>query len=244
MSRTLALAYGTLAYVWFLGSFLYAIGFVANLLVPKSIDTGTVGPVPLAIAINAGLLGLFAVQHSIMARHWFKRWWTRIVPRAIERSTFVLATSAILTLMYWLWRPIPGVVWSVDDPTTAKALMVMSGLGWGLVLISTFLIDHFDLFGLKQVIRYYRRAEHRDPAFKVASIYKYIRHPLYLGFIVAFWATPVMTWGHLLFAVATTGFMLVAVRFEEADLIRTFGEKYRQYRGKVPMLLPLRGRQY
>jgi protein-S-isoprenylcysteine O-methyltransferase Ste14 len=241
--RVTALLYGAAVYALFLPTFLYAIGFVANAVVPKGIDSGPVGPVGTALLVNTLLLGVFAAQHMIMARQGFKRWWTRIVPQPVERSTFVLFTCAALILMYWQWRPIPGVVWSVEHEGLALALQVLSLAGWALVLLSTFLIDHFDLFGLKQTLRYAFDKPHREPAFKVVALYRYVRHPLYLGFMIAFWATPRMTWGHLFFAAATTAFMLIAVRFEERDLERAHQE-YEGYRARVPMLLPRPGRSY
>lgn len=242
-SRLAVLAYGTIVYVFFLGVFVYAIGFVTGIGVPKGIDDGLATPLVPALLVNAGLLGLFAVQHMVMARPWFKRRWTKIVPAAAERSTFVLATCLILTAMYVWWRPLTDVVWSVEDPIAAGVLQGLSLFGFGIVLVATFVIDHFDLFGLSQVIRYFRGAEHREPEFRVKSFYRYIRHPLYLGFITAFWATPVMTVGHLVFAVATTGFMLVAVRFEERDLVRLHGPAYEDYRARVPMIFPRPGRR-
>jgi len=243
MSRVATLLYGSTVYVLFLGTFLYAIAFVKD-LVPKSIDRGGAGAgLVEALLVNAGLLGLFAVQHSIMARPWFKARWTRIVPPAAERSTFVLFTCAILIAMYALWRPMTGTVWSVSNPIGSLALDILGWIGWGIVLLATFLIDHFDLFGLKQVIRHFRGTAHREPAFKVKALYRHTRHPLYLGFIVAFWATPVMTVGHLLFAVLTTGFMLVAVRLEERDLARAHPE-YAEYRAKVPMIVPALAPRY
>jgi len=236
--RLAALLYSAVVYVFFLGTFLYAMGFVNNVLVPRGIDDGTTRPLAETLAVNLGLLGLFAVQHSIMARRWFKRRWTRIVPEAAERSTFVLLTCIILCTMYAQWRPLPGTVWNVEQPVLAAALSALSWLGWGLVLLATFLIDHFDLFGLKQGWRRFRGSVHNDPAFQVKGIYRRTRHPLYLGFIIAFWATPHMTQGHLLFAGMTTAFMLVAVRLEERDLVAAHGENYVEYRRQVPMLVP------
>jgi protein-S-isoprenylcysteine O-methyltransferase Ste14 len=236
--RLLALLYSAVVYVFFLGTFLYAMGFVNNVLVPKGIDDGATRPLAETLAVNLGLLGLFAVQHSIMARQWFKRRWTRIVPKAAERSTFVLFTCIILCTMYAQWRPLPGTVWNVEQPILATALTALSWAGWGLVLLATCLIDHFDLFGLKQGWRRFKGGVHNDPAFMVKGIYRRTRHPLYLGFIIAFWATPHMTEGHLLFAVMTTAFMLVAVRLEERDLVSAHGENYVEYRRQVPMLVP------
>jgi len=232
------LLYGGLVYLFFLGTFLYAVGFVKGWVVPKGIDDGTPVGLGETLLVNLGLLGLFAVQHSIMARRWFKERWTRLIPAAAERSTFVLATCLILCALYAWWRPLPETVWSVGHPFAAGLLEAVSVAGWLLVLVATFLIDHFDLFGLKQVIRHFRGKRHQEPAFLVRSIYRHTRHPLYLGFLLAFWATPHVSAGHLLFAAATTGFILIAVRLEERDLVRAHGEDYVDYRKQVPMLLP------
>lgn len=242
--RLLALLYSSLIYVFFLGTFLYAMGFVNGVLVPKGIDDGAERPLAATLAVNLVLLGLFAVQHSVMARQGFKRWWTRFVPVHAERSTFVLLTCVILTTLYVQWRPLPGTVWKVEQPAIAAALSALSWAGWGLVLLATFLIDHFDLFGLKQGWRRFKGETHSDPAFRVKGIYRRTRHPLYLGFLVAFWATPHMTEGHLLFSIMTTAFMLVAVRLEERDLVRVHGDDYVEYRRQVPMLVPSLTRTY
>ena len=238
LSRALSLAYGAGTYVLFLGTFLYMIGFVAGVFVPKHIDSGALAPLGEALLVNGGFLALFAIQHTIMARPAFKRRWTRIVPPQVERSTFVLITCAILIGMVASWRPLPGVVWHVDG-TLATALWVLSGLGWGTVLVSTFLIDHFELFGLRQVVMHAlgRRAE--APRFRERALYRMVRHPLMLGFLVAFWATPHMTWGHLFFAAMCTGYILVALQIEERTLVELHGDAYRDYRRRVPMLLPL-----
>jgi protein-S-isoprenylcysteine O-methyltransferase Ste14 len=236
------LVYGAFAYACFLGTFLYAIGFVRD-LVPASINRGSSAPLGEALLVDVALLGLFAVQHSVMARAWFKERWTRIVGKPIERSTFVLVTCVLLTLMYLEWRPMAATVWSVTNPAGKLALDVLGWLGWALVLAATFLIDHFDLFGLRQAVRHFRGLPPTTPRFTARSFYRHTRHPLYLGFMIAFWATPAMTLGHLLFAVLTTGFMLMAIRLEERDLMRAHPE-YAAYRAKVPMILPSLKRRY
>lgn len=239
MRRILGFIYGTINYLIFLGVFLYAIAFVGDFLVPKTIDAGDpTGAFWPSLLINAGLLGLFAIQHSGMARRGFKKWWTKIVPWPIERSTYVLFTNAVLILLYWQWRPMPEVIWSVEGTVGQWILWGLFGLGWALVLIATFMISHAHLFGIKQVYEYLRGEELSSPDFQVRGLYRYVRHPLNLGFIIAFWATPHMTLGHLIFAVATTGYIFIAMVLEERDLIAEFGEKYRRYREQVPMIVP------
>jgi protein-S-isoprenylcysteine O-methyltransferase Ste14 len=224
----------------FLGVFLYAIGFVGNFPLPKTIDSGDVGSFGISLVIDLVLLGLFAVQHSVMARPGFKQWWTRVVPKHIERSTFVLVTNLILILLFWQWRPLPDYVWSTESDIVATIMIVLFWAGWGIVLVGTFLINHFDLFGMRQVVLYFQGKEYTHLEFVKRGFYKYVRHPLMLGFIIAFWATPDMSIGHLLFAVATTGYIILAIQLEEKDLITFHGEDYRSYRQLVPMLLPLR----
>jgi protein-S-isoprenylcysteine O-methyltransferase Ste14 len=243
MGRIVALAYGVAAYLVFFGTILYAIGFVTGIVVPKTIDTGVAGSAGAAIVVNVLLLSIFAVQHSVMARKQFKRWWTQFVPAAIERSTYVLLSSLALILVFWQWQPIPAIVWEVSEPTLAAALTGLSLMGWVLVFLSTFLINHFELFGVRQVILNLMGRDGGETKFRTPLLYKMVRHPLYLGFIIAFWVAPVMTVGHLLFAMVTTGYIFVGIALEERDLVEHFGDEYRRYRERVSMLVPFWGRK-
>ncbi len=239
MSRVLSFVYGVVNYVVFLGVFLYAIAFVGDFWVPKTIDTGEpTGAFWPSLLINLGLLGLFAVQHSGMARQGFKDWWTQVIPEPIERSTYVLFSNVVLILLFWQWRPLTDVVWQVDVVWGQYVLWGLFGLGWTLVLIATFMISHAHLFGLQQVHEHMQGEELSAPEFQVTGLYRYVRHPLNLGFLIAFWATPHMTVGHLVFAVATTGYIFIAMVLEERDLLARFGEQYRAYRERVPMIVP------
>lgn len=237
IKRLAFFAYGIVCYAIFFATFLYAIGFIGGFGIPRTLDGERNGPLLTAIAIDAGLLALFALQHSIMARDWFKEAWTRIVPKQLERSTYVLFSSAALILLFWQWRPLGGVIWSVDDPTARIALRALFAFGWALLLLSTFLINHFDLFGLRQVWLFLAGKPYTSLKFATPGPYKVVRHPLYVGWLFAFWMTPVMSSAHLLFAALATGYILVAIQFEERDLVRHHGE-YADYRKRVPMLVP------
>jgi protein-S-isoprenylcysteine O-methyltransferase Ste14 len=239
--RVLFFIYGVVCYFVFFGTFLYAIGFIGNLGTPTALDGEATGSLADALAVNTALLGLFAVQHSVMARKWFKQRWTRIVPRPIERSTYVLFSSLALILLFWQWRPLGGIVWSVESPGAAAALRTLFAMGWTLVLVSTFLIDHFDLFGLRQVWLYLIGRPYTARPFATPGPYRLVRHPLYAGWFLAFWMTPTMTAAHLLFAIATSTYILLAIQFEEHDLVREFGRTYEEYRRRVPMLVPFTG---
>lgn len=237
--------YAVVAYVFFAGTMLYTIGFVADMpLLPRTIDGGAAVPLPEALVVDLALFALFALQHSVMARRSFKQWWTRLVPESMERATYVLAASGALALLLWQWRPIAEpVLWSAQDPAGRVALELVFWAGWGVLLVSTFLIDHFELFGLRQAWTPLLGQSAPDPEFRTPLLYRHVRHPIYLGFLLAFWATPRMTAGHALFAAASTGYILVGVWFEERDLVTQFGQRYLAYRRRVGMLLPRLGRR-
>lgn len=237
-NRIIAFLYGVACYLAFLAAFLYAIGFIGNFLVPKSIDSGMQMSFMNALAINAGLLGLFAVQHSVMARQWFKRAWSRIVPTSVERSTYVLFSSLALLLLFWKWQPMGGVIWNVENTYGRLALQALYASGWLTVLIATFLINHFDLFGLRQVWLYLSGRPYTPLKFRTPGLYRLVRHPLYVGWLLVFWSAPVMSSAHLVFAISTTAYILIAIQFEERDLVRLH-EEYAEYRRRVPMILPI-----
>jgi methanethiol S-methyltransferase len=243
VARIVAFLYGIMSYLIFFVTFLYAIGFVEDLVVPKTIDAAaaaSTAPLAQATIVNLVLMSIFAVQHSVMARPQFKRWWTKFVPPSVERTTYVLLASLALALMIWQWQPMPAIVWQVADPLLAAAITGLSFLGWLIVLTSTFLINHFELFGLHQVTNNLAGRPMPAPHFRTPVFYRFVRHPIYLGFIIAFWAAPTMTQGHLLFAAVTTAYIFVGIWLEERDLVAIFGDQYQQYRRRVSMLLPWR----
>jgi protein-S-isoprenylcysteine O-methyltransferase Ste14 len=238
MKRIAVFAFGIVSYAVFFGVFLYAIGFVGNLFVPKSMDSAPQVPLLSALLANVALLGVFGLQHSVMARPAFKRWLTRWIPQPMERSTYVLMASLALALLFWGWQPMGGMVWDIQDPAARAVLYTLFAFGWGLVLVTTFLINHFDLFGLRQVWLYLRGRQYTHLRFVTPGPYRLVRHPLYVGFLFAFWSAPTMTATHLLFAVVTTAYILVAIQLEERDLLDTHGADYANYRARVPALLP------
>lgn len=238
MKKTIFLLYGIVSYALFFGTYCYAVGFVTNLLVPSGLDSVPSAPVGTAIAINVGLLLLFAIQHSVMARPVFKKWWTTIVPEPIERSTYVLLSSICMIALFIFWQPMGGVIWSFEAGSTYWLLQSISLVGFLIVLVSTFLINHFDLFGLRQVWLFFTVKPYTQLKFRTPFFYKYVRHPLYLGWMIAFWAAPVMTVAHLMFAIICTIYMLTAIKLEERDLMSAFGDQYAKYREQAPMLIP------
>jgi protein-S-isoprenylcysteine O-methyltransferase Ste14 len=242
MKRYLTVAYGAAAYLLFLVAFLYLVGFVGNFVVPRTVDHGLPAPIGQAILVNVLLVGAFGIQHSVMARPAFKAWWTRFVPPSIERSTYVVLSSAVLLLLYWQWRTMPDVVWDVRQPAARVAVWALFWLGWAIALGATFMINHFDLFGLRQVYLAWRQKPYTELHFRTHLFYRLVRHPLMLGFLISFWAAPTMTAGHLLFSIAMTGYILTAVHIEERGLVAALGNEYRQYRREVPMLVPLKHR--
>jgi protein-S-isoprenylcysteine O-methyltransferase Ste14 len=244
MAGLVAVIYGVVAYGFTLVALLYLIGFVGNLIVPKSIDSGSAGPLVQSVIVDTMLIGLFALQHSVMARQGFKRWWTRIVPPSVERSTYVLFTSVILLILYWQWQPIPALVWSVHNPIAAAVLDGIFWLGWVVLVASTFMLSHFELFGLSQVFARLFGKQLSDAKFRAPLLYRHVRHPIYLGVLLAVWATPAMTAGHLLFSAAITAYILVGIQLEERDLLQQFGNQYRNYRQHAAMLVPLPGRKF
>ncbi|OBJ14151.1 methanethiol S-methyltransferase [Mycobacterium sp. 1245801.1] len=239
MRRYLTVGYGAAAYLLFLAVFLYLVAFLGNFWVPRTVDHGLSAPVGQAVLVNMILLGVFGLQHSVMARPGFKARWTRLVPPSIERSTYVMLSNVVLVLLYWQWRTMPAVLWKVELPAGRLALWTLFWLGWAIALASTFMINHFDLFGLRQVYLAWRARPYTNLEFRVRFFYRLVRHPLMLGFVLAFWAVPTMTAGHLLFSIVMTGYILIATQFEERDLVAALGDDYRDYRRQVPMLLPL-----
>ena len=240
MGRIISFVYGVLAHLGFLVAFMYLIGFLGNFVVPKSIDSGQAGPVGQALLINVILIAIFGIPHSVMARPGFKQWWTKVIPQHIERSTYVMQGNLLVALLMWQWQPMVGVIWNVEHPVGASVLWGLFGIGWVMIVLTSFVINHFDLFGLRQVYLHLRGMEYTPLEFKAKWIYKYIRHPLMLGWIIAFWATPQMSAGHLVFAVGTTIYILIGIQFEERDLVKSHGEDYENYRRKVSMLLPFK----
>ena len=238
VKRTLFLIYGLICYGFFLVAFLYAVGFVSNFIVPKSMDTGATTSLTWAILIDLLLLGVFAFQHSVMARPGFKKVWTKVIPKPLERSTYVLFASLALMLLFWQWQSIDFVLWDLSNTVWSSLLWCLCGTGWLLVFLSTFLVNHFDLFGLRQVYLYLREQEYESLQFRTPVFYKYVRHPIYLGFIIAFWATPIMTVAHFVFAFATSAYILIGIFLEERDLVSIYGEQYQEYQQEVPMLIP------
>lgn len=239
MKKIITFLYGVIAYIIFLVAFLYAIGFVGNIIVPKSIDSGTETTLLQSILINVVLLSLFALQHSIMARPSFKKWWTQIIGKTIERSTYVLLASLSLILLYWKWQPLKTEIWNIENETIALLITGLFFLGWIIVLLSTFMINHFELFGLKQLVDNFKNKQPQSPEFQVNYFYTLVRHPIMLGFLIAFWATPVMTVGHLLFTIVTSLYIFIAVKYlEEKDLKKSIGKAYEDYQKKVPMFIP------
>lgn len=239
MTRVIAFLYGIAVYLFFSVTFVFAIGFVSGVGVPKTIDNGEAAPLLRALAIDLSLMSLFAIQHSVMARRGFKQWWTRLISPSVERSTYVLAATLALALLIWQWRPLPTIVWQLRDTGAAGVVHALGALGWIIVLSSTFLINHFELFGVNQVANHLSGRAMPEPEFKTPLLYNFVRHPIYLGFIIAFWATPTMTAGHLLFAAVTTVYIFVGIALEERDLVAIFGDEYRRYRERVGMILPL-----
>jgi protein-S-isoprenylcysteine O-methyltransferase Ste14 len=244
MASLVAVLYGIVAYGVTLVALLYLIGFTGNLVVPKSIDSGAIGPVLPSIVIDVLLIGVFAIQHSVMARQGFKRWWTRIVPASVERSTYVLFASFALLLLYWQWQPIPTPVWTVNHPVAAGAIDAVFWLGWAVLVASTFLLDHFELFGLSQVFMRLFGKQPSEAKFRTPLLYRYVRHPIYLGILLAVWATPAMTVGHLVYSLGITAYILIGIQLEEHDLIQQFGDRYRRYRRHAAMLVPLSRRSF
>jgi protein-S-isoprenylcysteine O-methyltransferase Ste14 len=240
MARIIAFFYGIAAYLVAAAALLYAIGFVSGIAVPKTIDEGAAAPAAAALLVDLLLISVFALQHSAMARRPFKAWWTRLVPEAVERSTYVLFSSLALILLFWQWRPLPAVVWRIETPVLAAAIDGLSFVGWLMALISTFLLNHFEFFGLHQVATHLAGRSMPRSRFRTPLFYRFVRHPIYLGFVIAFWAAATMTVGHLLFAAVTTAYILIGILLEERDLVALYGDDYRRYRSRVAMLVPWR----